>query len=267
LLDEELPEIIINSIIYDKEFQKSFISNEKIDEIIKNCLDRKFNNQETGQAFWSVLDRQMIAPIIYDLNISIDIEKTDDNYIFHKKSSYSTVLNKASFTFLFCKYEEGGILNYINDCDSIHSFSDGFDSKGSAIENSFEIKTIKINSSDLDKEEEIVKEGMKIIKFTGQNLNMLLSNIVKIEYEYTTIINNELPYYIHHFIYPCKGFSIKFDVSKAGWGNLRMIRSLVSEEKIPILDKDNESNKSYSVTTSTKWVFPCGHIVFVWEEK
>lgn len=268
-LNKMLPGVIIDSIIYNKELQKDFISEEKIDEIICNCLTKKVGDDNIAQSLWKALDKTLFSydKKIEDLNVNTYVEydkdndKCDESIVhFTKEVTYKEVLTKSNFTFLIVD-KESKIYKYLKNYDNVHFFNKIFEIDE---ENPYIEIEIKINDVKLQLKEKLINNRTALFNYSNSFLNNLIGEKVTISYEIKTYIDKYTPYYTHQFLYPCKGFKFNFITYNTGLKDIRVLSNLISEDK-PNVSLHSRNDMNSLTVTLNDWVFPKSCVNFLWK--
>jgi hypothetical protein len=276
-IEDNLPSILVNTILYNKSLQKELLSGEKINEIFTSCLEYKLNDKkmavELRDSFFEEIFHyherwyNLVHYISFEQysNTELSQDRKDNYLIFKDHVSYKSILNKPRFKFICTKINIGDEAYMKNEtyCSVWHLRPAFLKCLASPY---FYIDSFKINNIPLKIRQSQIAENILQLDGYNENLVHLIGKEVQFDYVVRSLVRKASNFFSVKIPVPTRDVRVTFDVRNTGVGRISVIPFFISKTSIQKQPND-ELNPTIIEFYLSDWVFPISGISCIWQNE
>lgn len=276
-LKNEIPEILTNTIIFGKEFQKNLLSDSNIDEIFLSCLECKLQDErmavELRKSFFQEIFKykERWYNLVHYISFQeCDIEELnpserDKLLIFKDHISYKMLWSKNNFKFICSKINIDSD-RYMKDETYYSTWHLRAAFPSNLRKPYFFVEKLKINEHLLQLN--IVNERQDFIEVEGyhEKLIDLIGKKVQVDYVVKSLVRKSSNSFNIKIPVPTKDLRVTFDIQNTGMQRLTVVPFFTSKTAIQKNTDDELNPKLFEIYLSD-WVFPISGITCIWQNE
>ncbi|MFO7570742.1 MAG: alanine racemase [Smithellaceae bacterium] len=250
---------------------------ERIDQIIRHCLQARTRNEELGNAIYYEMfetlfgkeDRQLELRSCFRYDIDIaqlpdtgsPRRRSDAYFQLRTHVEYKKTIRSNTFM-IGCASDSAQLSSLMEDENCEYRWILGGDDL--VIERDFTVEKMRIDGLDIPIIETRKSDRGYEVWFGSELLTSKINTEVKIEIEILTKKakgNKTFPVYL---LYPTRGLEINFRYENAGLKNVRVERFFSGRH--PQSSLQTRKGQSLTVRVShDEWIFPTSGVIFFWD--
>lgn len=273
ILSDNIEAHIVKAMLTSKEVNNQILSSETIDEILRNCLEKKVGDNAKADAIMKSLLENVInkSGTIRDLDVSITLSNFNDTakkysdyskYRINYVIRYKATLSADSFIFMLTNSKSIqnsnlGTFNYCQFVDSCFSGSEVF----------FNINEITVEGQSLTRiGERITGADYVQEEYWHESCNGKKGQEVQVCYSVDFLTRKRGNHYSYFTPFMTNGVHLKFDVSATDIKRIKLLTYFNSGEKPTIIPATgtNDNPKTIEITLND-WVLPLSGAAFIWQ--
>lgn len=273
-----LPSLLVNTLIYNRDAQRQFLSENITDRVLNWCLETKLKDEqmvsELRESFfqeifgyqgrWINLVHHITLKDLTHTTLDYSQIKEPDKYLLLiDHISYKTKLTNPQFNFVCSKTREEHE-RYLKD----ETYQSCWQFRAAFIDNLdapyFYVTRMIIDDIELNISRSMINDNALLVKCDHEILSSLQDKFVQVDYIISSLVRKNSNSFHIDIRNPTRELRVSIDASSSGIKRLSYIPYFITKRR-PTPTYDDHINPNFIDLYLADWIFPVSGLTFVWQ--